>query len=51
MQNLKFILQKVMEAVSDETIPEIGRELGVDCVIISDFAETAEAVVNYKVTK
>lgn len=29
-------------AVSDETIQEIGRELGVDCVIISDFAETAK---------
>ena len=29
-------------AVSDETIQEIGRELGVDCVIISDFTETAK---------
>lgn len=29
-------------AVSDETIQEIGRELGVDCVIIGDFTETAK---------
>ena len=28
--------------VSDETIQEIGRELGVDCVIIGDFSETAK---------
>ena len=29
-------------AVSDETIQEIGRELGVDCVIIGDFTESAK---------
>lgn len=28
-------------SVSDETIQEIGRELGVECVIIGDFTETA----------
>lgn len=28
-------------AVSDETIQEIGRELGVDCVIIGDFTESS----------
>ncbi len=30
-------------AVSDETIQEIGRELGVDCVIIGDFDEAANS--------
>ena len=29
-------------AVSDETIQEIGRELGVDCVIIGEFTESAK---------
>ena len=29
-------------AVSDETIQEIGRELGVDCVIIGDFTESVK---------